>query len=408
MSGFDPQPLSGVRIVDFTWAGVGPYCTFLCSLMGAEVIKPETAAHPTIFRGVRPSGDSERAEKGTRWFSLDELYVNKKGVRLNLKHPEGVALAKRIIAVSDAVAENFQAGVFERLGFPYAELRAMSPALVLLSASAHGATGPERHGKGLAQAFSALGGPGYLTGYEDGPPVELRLPVDLISGTASSFALLTAVWNARQSGEGCHIDAASREVMTSFIGEAVLDAVVNKRDQPRMGNRDPQMAPHGVYPCKGDDQWLSIAVGTEEEWRVLCAALDRPDWPADPRFATEPARHAHQHELDAEIAAWTAPRDKIEAMNDLQAAGVPATASYSAADLLADPHLQERGVFEITEDVAGNPLLLMGAPWKFSRTPGSIDRRPPKTGEDDEYVYGELLGIGSRELRDLEARGVIA
>ena len=408
MSGFDPQPLSGVRIVDFTWAGVGPYCTFLCSLMGAEVIKPETAAHPTIFRGVRPSGDSERAEKGTRWFSLDELYVNKKGVRLNLKHPEGVALAKRIIAVSDAVAENFQAGVFERLGFGYDDLRALSPALVLLSASAHGATGPERHGKGLAQAFSALGGPGYLTGYEDGPPVELRLPVDLISGTASSFALLTALWNARQSGQGCHIDAASREVMTSFIGEAVLDAVVNKRDQPRMGNRDPHMAPHGVYPCKGDDQWLSIAVGTDEEWRALCAALDRPDWPADPRFATEPARHAHQPELDAEIAAWTAPRDKIEAMNDLQAAGVPATASYSAADLLADPHLQDRGVFEITEDVAGNPLLLMGAPWKFSRTPGRIDRRPPKTGEDDEYVYGELLGIGSRELRDLEARGVVA
>ena len=174
-----------------------------------------------------------------------------------------------------------------------------------------------------------------------------------------------------------------------------------------MGNRDPHMAPHGVYPCMGHDQWLSIAVGTDEEWRALCAALDHPDWLTDPRFATEPSRRAHQEALDAEIARWTAPRDKMAAMNELQAAGVPATASYAADDLLADPHLQERGVFEVTEDVVGNPLLMMGAPWKFSRTPGRIDRRPPKTGEDDEYVYGELLGIGSRELRDLEAREVI-
>ncbi len=400
-------PLRGIRIVDFTWAGVGPYCTFLCSIMGAEVIKPETASHPTIFRGVRPSGDSEQAEAGTRWFSLDELYVNKKGVRLNLKHPEGIALAKRVISVSDAVAENFQSGVFERLGFEYSELKKINPALVLLSASAHGATGPERHGKGLAQAFSALGGPGYLTGYQDGPPVELRLPVDLIAGTSASFALLSAIWNARQTGRGCHIDAASREVMTTFIGETVLDAIVNKRDQHRMGNQDPFMAPHGVYPCAGNDQWLSIAVGTDQEWRALCQAIDEPQFLTDPRFATEESRHKNQKALDTIIANFTRTRDKIEAMEELQEAGVPATASYSAADLLADPHLHDRGVFESTEDVAGNPLIMMGAPWKFSHTPGQIERRPPKTGEDDEYVYGELLGIATKELRGLKERGVI-
>ena len=125
----DQLPLEDIRVVDFTWAGVGPYCTFLCSIMGAEVIKPETVPHPTIFRGVRPSGDSEKAEQGRRWFSLDELYVNKKGISLNLKHPEGVALAKKLISVSDVVAENFQAGVFDRLGLGYDEVRRRTPRL---------------------------------------------------------------------------------------------------------------------------------------------------------------------------------------------------------------------------------------------------------------------------------------
>ncbi len=374
---------------------------------GAEVIKPETVSHPTIFRGVRPSGDSEKAEQGRRWFSLDELYVNKKGISLNLKHPEGVALAKKLISVSDVVAENFQAGVFDRLGLGYDEVRRLNPSTVMISMSAHGATGPERHGKGLAQAFSALGGAGYLTGYEDGPPVELRLPVDLISGTTACFALLAAVWNARQTGQGCHIDAASREVMSSFIGETILDAMVNHRDQHRMGNRDPFMAPHGVYRCQGEDAWISIAIGNDAEWKALCSVTGHPEWANDSRFADQFVRWENQSELDGRISEWTAGRDKMEAMAFPQAAGVPATASYSAADLLADPHLQERETFLATEDIAGNPLIMMGPPWKFGRTPGRILDRPPKTGEHNSYVYAELLGLEDRDLGRLKEMGAI-
>ena len=404
----DQLPLEGIRVVDLTWAGVGPYCTFLCGLMGAECIKVETGSRPSHFRGAPLIEQPSPEKTSPRVYSLDELYLNKLGITLNMKHAKGLALMKELISISDVVAENFQAGVMDRLGLSYDEVRKVNPGVVMISMSAHGATGPERDGKGLAQVFGALGGASYVTGYEDGPPVEIRLPADLVSGTAAGFALVSALLHAKTTGRGAYIDSASREVLTSFIGESILDAHVNERDPSRVGNRDSFMAPHNVYRCRGDDAWLSIAVGTVEEWNALCEALGRPEWLKDQRFADANLRWLNQTDLARQIGEWAMDRDPIEAMEFLQRRGVPATASYSAQDLLADPHLHEREAFFYTEDMTGDPFVMMGAPWKFSRTPAQVRRKPPTIGEHNVYVYSELLGVTPSELDNLVQAGVVA
>ena len=401
-------PLSGVRIIEFTWIGVGPYCTFLCSLMGAECIRIETTTRPIHYRGAANIVDRDPDTGRPVTTPLDQLNVNKLSATINLKHREGIELVKRLATVSDVVAENFQAGVMDRLGLGYRDLQQVNPALVMISMSSHGATGPEKHGKGLAAVFGALGGTSHLSGYEDGPPAELRLSADLISGTAACFALLSGLHHTRMTGAGHWIDCSSREVMASFVGEALLDAMVNGRDQPRMGNRDPHMAPHNVYPCAEPGGWISVAVGLEDEWRALCRVVGHEEWLTDGRFADAFLRWRNQEALDAEMARWSRGRSAHQAMAALQGAGVSATMSYSAQDLLADPHLHDRGVFHAAGDQDGAPYIMMGLPWKFSRTEPEALTRPPRIGEHNRYVFQEVLGMGDAEVEELVRRGVIA
>ena len=401
-------PLSGVRIIEFTWIGVGPYCTFLCSLMGAECIRIETTTRPIHYRGAANIVDRDPRTGRPMTTPLDQLNVNKLSATINLKHKEGIELVKRLVAVSDVVAENFQAGVMDRLGLGYQELKGANPALVMISMSSHGATGPEKHGKGLAAVFGALGGASHVSGYEDGPPAELRLAADLISGTAACFALLSGIYHTRKTGVGTWIDCSSREVMASFIGEALLDAMVNGRDQPRVGNRDASMAPHNVYPCAESGSWISVAVGAEEEWEALCKVVGHEEWLADPRYADASLRWSNQEALDGEMARWTEGRSAQDAMEELQRAGVPATMSYSAMDLLADPHLHDREVFHAARDQDEAPYIMMGLPWKFSRTEPQVPTRPPRIGEHNHRVFQDMLGMRDAEVEELVRRGVIA
>ena len=398
-------PLRGVRIVDFSWMGVGPYCTMLCSWMGAECIKIESSTRPGVYRG--PDLNLLETQTGTPRNSMNELNVNKLSACINLKHEDGIQLVKQLIAKSDVVAENFRSGVIDRLGLGYSELRKVNPSVILVSMSAHGAFGPETGGRGLAAIFGALAGASHMTGYEDGPPVELRLPADLISGTTFCFALLSALHHAKKTGAGMWIDCSSREVVSSFVGEALLDAMVNGHDQPRRGNRDTIMAPHNVYPCVEPDRWISIAVANREEWEALCNAAGLEEWLNDDRFTDQLLRWKNQDTIDARLEEWSRQLTAEDAMTVLQEAGVPATASYSVQDLLADPHLHDRGVFEEAAEENGKPYIMMGLPWKLSQTVPEPPSRPPEMGEQNHYVFQELLGMGDNEVQDLVSRGVI-
>jgi benzylsuccinate CoA-transferase BbsF subunit len=395
------KPLAGIRIADFTVHAAGPFCTHMLSQLGAECIKIESALRPDIFRKPHPVyGRNGPA-------SFDQVASNKLSVRMNLKHPEGIALAKRLVAVSDVAAESFRPGVMMRLGLAYDALRAIKHDIVMVSVSSSGQTGPDSHFAGYAPLFGAWGGLGYLTGYADGPPVEMRHVMDHSVGLNAAMATVAALLQRRRTGEGAHVDVAAREVASSLIGEALVEAVTGGVPR-RMGNEDLRMAPHGVYPTRDHDRWLTLAVGTDAEWAALEALIAQTGRGADPRFATAAYRHAHRDELDALVAEWTSRQDASSAAETLQREGVPAHVSWTTRDIVDDAHLRARNAIVHVAEPDGKVRAAVGVPMRFSSSPEvGISRGTPKLGEDEDYVYGELLGIGRAERKRLTEAQVI-
>lgn len=395
------QPLTGIRIADFTLHAAGPFATHLLSMLGAECIKVESSLRPDIFRRPHPVYGRMHAA------SFDQVSSNKASVTLNLKHPEGLELARRLVAESDVVAESFRPGVMDRLGLGYEDLCKIKEDIVMLSVSAAGQTGPERKHAGYAPLFGAAGGLGYLTGYEDGPPVELRHIMDHSAGLNAAAATMAAVLHRKRTGRGQHVDVAARDVASSFIGDALLEFAVSGTRPKRQGNDSPPHAPSGVYPCLGADCWVSISVTGQPDWSNLVEVAGRKEWLTDCRFDTPSKRWKNRRELDHEISAWTSQHSREEITELLQAVGVAAFPSYSAKDLVEDEHLLQRGAVRYLNGPNGERRKVVGPPWRFSRTPPSIDRWTPKLGEHNEYVFGHLLGLSRQEVSRLEECGAI-
>ncbi len=395
-------PLEGVRIADFTLHAAGPFCTHLLSQLGAECIKIESALRPDIFRKPHPVYGRLGAA------TFDQVASNKLSVRINLKHAEGAALARRLAAVTGVVAESFRPGVMERLGLGYEALRRERSDLVMVSVSSSGQTGPETGFAGYAPLFGAWGGLGTLTGYEDGPPVEMRHVMDHSVGLTAALATLAALLGRRRTGQGAHVDVAAREVAASMIGEALLLAACGVRPV-RQGNADPGMAPHGVYPAAASDSWLTIAVRDEAAWRGLVRAMRNEMLGTDPRFATLASRLANRAALDEAVAAWTRTQDANEAASLLQAEGVAAHASWDSRDIVADPHLRARGaIIEVPEPGGDGIRAAVGAPMRLSAADGiGISRPTPALGEHEDYVFGEILGLSRAERSRLEQERAI-
>ncbi|MER3399103.1 MAG: CoA transferase [Chloroflexota bacterium] len=399
--GLRRAPLEGVRVLDFTWQAAGPFCTRLLALMGAEVIKVESRARLDIHRRPHPVYGREEVP------SYEELLAHKKSVTLNLKHPRAVELARKLAAVSDVIIENFRPGVLDRLGLGYEALRLVKPDIIMVSCSAAGQTGPERLHAGYAPIFAALGGLGFITGYEDGPPVELRNHMDHAVGLVACLATVAALWRRKRTGEGAHMDVSGREVVTWLMGEVILDYTLNGRVGRRRGNRDEAIAPHNVYPCRGEDRWVSIAVGSDAEWQALCRVMGWPELARDPRFSDGYLRHNNQAELDEIIAAWTRQHDSWEVSERLQVAGVAAVPSVTAAELVCDPHLKARGAFLEVKGPAGELRPAVGLPWRFSETDRQAASWPPELGAHNREVLCGLLGLSERELAELEAEKAV-
>lgn len=394
-------PLSGVRIADFTIHAAGPFCTQLLAMLGAECIKIESKTRLDAFR--KPHAVYGRMAAAT----FDQVSVNKLSVRLNLKHPEAVGLAKRLVAVSDVAAESFRAGVMKRLGLGFEELRVAKPDIILLSLSSCGQSGPDAHFAGYAPLFGAWGGLGWMTGYADGPPVEMRHVMDHSAGLHAAVAMTAALHQRRRTGQAQHIDLAAREVASAMIGDALIEASLGLTPE-RSGNRHLSMAPHGVYPTQQPDRWLTLAVRNDVEWQALIHELDQPAASIDARFATMAARIRHQEELDVLLTQWLAACNADTMAERLQRAGVCAHVSWSMQDIARDPHLRARGA---TTEVSARDIpsrVAVGAPVRFSKTHDiGIRRLTPALGEDEEYVFGELLGLSSAQRTDLERREVI-
>ena len=394
-------PLRGVRIADFTIHAAGPFCTHLLSQLGAECIKIESKARPDAFR--KPHAVYGRMSAAT----FDQVSVNKLSVRLNLKQPEAVLLAKRLVSISDVAAESFRAGVMKRLGLGFDDLHAVKPDIILMSLSSCGQSGPDSHFAGYAPLFGAWGGLGWMTGYADGPPVEMRHVMDHSAGLHAAVTTIAALHQRRRTGKPQHIDLAAREVASAMIGDALIQASLGLTPV-RSGNRHLSMAPHGVYPTQQADRWLTLAVRNDVEWQALVRELDQPAAAADPRFATAAARLRNCEDLDTLLRGWLASRDADVTAERLQRSGVCAHVSWSMLDIARDPHLRARGATVEVSAPDIPPRLAVGAPARFSKTSDvGIRRLTPTLGQDEDYVFGELLGLSCAQRADLEEREVI-
>ena len=402
----DKDALNGIRVADFSWVWAGPLATLLLSFMGAEIIKIESRKRVDQMRqGSITTGDSFSDFNASPIFNNANL--NKKGVTLDLSRPEGVTLAKRIVAVSDLTLENMRPGVMDKLGLGYKELAKVNPDIIMLSASGFGSSGPYREYAGYAPIFAAFGGLAYLTGYGDGEPNTMSGVMDLRVGTASAFALLAALIHRQKTGEGQYIDLSSSECVSTLVGAELMEYTMNKTSPFRCGNQDAIMAPHNCYRCKGRDKWISIAVATDEEWKALCGVMGNPAWTRDDPFTTVYSRWQNRVELDKHISEWTINYTHNEAMTMLQAAGVAAMPSFSAKDILLDPHVKARDlVREIEHPVLGKKVVINPA-WKLSETPASIRKASPLLGEHNEEVFGGLLGMSKEEIKKLEDEQII-
>ncbi len=393
-------PLQGIRVADFSVHAAGPFAGVMLAEMGADVIKVESAARLDITR--RP-----HAMYGKPPSSFEQVNANKRSVTLNLKEPRAVELALELVRISDLVLENFRPGVMDRLGLGYPRLREIKPDIILVSLSSNGQTGPESRYAGYAPMFAALGGLGHLTGYPDAPPVELRHAMDHTGGLMAAFGALAALCSKHAHDLGQQVDVSVRDIATSFIAPALLDYAMNGREVSRTGNQDEVMVPHGVYRCLGEDQWVTIAVGSEGEWQGLLRSMDYPAWATEEHFGDAFLRWQNRDALDQHIGQWTGGYTPQEVTELLQTEGVAAFPSMGADQLIADQHLLVRQAFTWVEHPEKGRQRAVAPPWEFSETPARVDRWTPDLGEHNMEVFHGLLGLSQSEVEDLSQAKVI-
>jgi crotonobetainyl-CoA:carnitine CoA-transferase CaiB-like acyl-CoA transferase len=408
------QALRGLRIADLTIITAGANATQMLADLGAEVVKVESGRYPDPFRFWQgPAGPPADAPPDPwNWSAMfNVVNRNKFGICLDLKHPRGREVFLRLVGVSDAVAENFRQGVLDRLGLGYDVLRGANPRIILLSLASQGSTGPESGYRSYGSTLDALSGLMSLTGYADSHPVwsgqEVNYP-DQVASVFGAGLLLAAVRYRNRTGQGCHVDLSQRELVTTMIGEHVLEYTIGKTPPHPRANRHPGMAPHGCFPCRGEDAWVAISVESDAQWRALCETIGRPDLAGDERYRTVPDRRRHESALEQVIAGWTRHRSKHEAMRILQAAGVPAGAVQTGQDMLSDPHLASRRFYATVDNVRAGRQQLRVSPYRMSATPPTVRRPAPTLGQDTEAILGTLLGYSPDEIRELERLGVTA
>ncbi len=398
--GKTPDALEGIRVADFTWVLAGPHATKILGDFGAQVIKIEDRDGRDLARRLPPYPTEERGVNQSGYYI--NLNRNKLSATVDLRDPRGKAIAEEIVSVSDLVIENFSAGVMKRLGLDYESLIKIKPDMVMLSMAGLGQVGPMSSYVSYGPIIQALSGITYHTGYPNRPPVGIGYSYsDFVGGINGAYAAMVALHYRRRTGRGQFIDLSQLETSVAFLGPGLLDWTVNGRPPERYGNRPTHVdaAPHGVYRCLGDDRWCAIAVFTEEEWSAFRLVIGEPQWTLEHRFEKAESRAKHADELDRLVEEWTSTQVAEDVMEALQEAGVAAGVVQNAQDLIErDPHLKERGFYVELEHPEVGPRLFEGTPIKMSETPGGPRRAAPLLGQDNEFVYRDILGMPDEEF----------
>jgi crotonobetainyl-CoA:carnitine CoA-transferase CaiB-like acyl-CoA transferase len=401
-------PLSGVRVLDFSWVWAGPFCTLQLAHLGAEVIRVETSKRPCINRVIPPYAEGKAGVN--RAGSFNQWNQGKRSLQLDLAKPQAAEIARELARHCDIAVENFAPGVIDRFGVGYQALRAARPDLIMLSMSGYGQTGPYAKFVSYGLMIASHCGLHTMSSYEGDRPRELGISyADPTTGIFGAYLIIAALMHRDRTGKGQHIDLSMLEAMEMIMPEPLLEYAIGGGREPHpMGNHDPWMAPHNCYKARGDaEAWVTIAVGNEVEWTALCGVMEMPAMADDARFRTAPARKRNEAELDRIISAWTSQRDRWEITETLQRAGVAAIPMYTNEDAAKDRHMRERGfLVELPHPEIG-AYTHAGVPWTMSHTPCKVRSAAPCLGADTDDVLSKILGYSPEKIAELRASGII-
>ncbi len=398
-----------LRVVDLTNGWAGPLATCLLADFGAEVIKVESPSHMDWWRGAAPEVTENGGKPYEQSPTFNTVNRNKYGIALELTHPRGRELFRDLIRISDVLVANYPPRSLRKLGIEFDTLKAVNPQLVMVTLPAFGNSGPESEYLGFGTTTEAMAGITGVSGYEDGPPQMLSNAIgDPVSALNACFVSLVGTFEQERRGAGVSIDLSHVEGLLPFNAAALLGYTINGRSQQRLGNRHPTLAPHGCYPCQGEDEWITIAVTSDEDWRNLCGVLGNPVWTQNGGFGTAQGRKAAEDELDQHMTAWTQEHDATGMMESLQEVGVAAGVVLSGAGVLSDPHLAAREFLLTIDKEETGPHFYPGFVPQFPDTPSVVRRPAPSFGKHNERIFGSLLGLSKEEIQRLSDEGIIS
>ena len=398
--------LSGLKVLDFMWVIAGPLFTRMLADYGATVIKVESDERLDPVRGSAPLKDGQPGMDTSALFA--SFNAGKLGVTIDPGHPAGREVVLDLVRWADVVTESFSPKAMKAWNLDYPVLREVNPSLIMLSSCLMGRSGPRAMVPGYGNMASALAGFHDLTGWPDRSPAGPFLAyTDTMAPRIMAVSLLAALERRRVTGEGQHIDVSQTEAAIHLLAPAILDYEVNGRIWRRMGNRDLQLCPHGVYPARGEDRWVAIACQSDAAWRSLCEVMGRKDAAQDPSLATAEARRQQADDLDNFVSDWTRRRDGREVESVLIAAGVAAHTVQNTAECEADPQLRHRHHFQAATHPSVGELVVEASRFRLSRTPAQVSRAGPELGEHNMQVLEGILGYDSERIAAVLSSGAM-
>jgi len=401
----DKGAFSGVKVLELAWVVAGPRMISYLADQGATVVRIESKKHMDTLRTSSQYYKNIRHPDRSIYFAASN--PNRMSIQLNLKHPKGMDIAKKLIAWADVVTESFSPGQMEKMGLSYEEIKKINPSGIFLRASILGQNGPYAKHPGFGILANAISGITALTGWPDRiPAIPFGGYSDTLLPRMAAAALMAALVHRKKTGRGQCLEISQLEAAIHFISPVVLDYLTNGVVWERQGNRSPSHAPHNAYQCKGEDRWCAIAVGSDEDWEGFKKALGHPPWTEKPYFATLLGRKKHEEELDALIEGITRDREAEEVMEKMQSAGVPAYVVLNTADVFSDPQFKHRSFFWLTKHPVCGDIYAYGQAVSLSKNPFEVRMPAPCLGEHTEQVCVELLKMPPREIEALKLEGV--
>jgi crotonobetainyl-CoA:carnitine CoA-transferase CaiB-like acyl-CoA transferase len=401
--------LEGLRVVEFGTGMAAPWISRFMAWCGAEVIKVESEQYPDVPRLYISPREPEKGLQNqcSPWFT--DWNAGKRFIGLDLTRPDAAELCRDVIAKSDIVVANYSTGVLEKLGLGYDTLKVRNPELILLSSNGYGDSGPQRRYVTWGPNIEALSGLSSLTGFPDRDCTMTHFAYpDPLSALHGLVAVMAALEYREREGRGQYINMSQFETTVASIGPVLLEYLANGEEPTKLGNRSHHAAPHGCYPCSGEDRWCVLSVESDLEWQRFCEVLGRPAWTQDPRFATPQLRIEHAEALDTYVGEWSSKQTDYDVMAAMQGVGIACGVVQNTEDLLRrDPQLAARGFFEEIPHYKRGVVTASGIPLGLTGTPGRTAHAGEAIGQDNEYVFREILGLSAAQLQEHIASGAI-